>query len=208
MSSEHYNIPDWIYETAPYGYFIAGIWVLFGIDGHWAIFSGLTLLSTGALILAMRRNHRKFNKEKDSKARTLDISTAENSPMQLVWEKKFESGNEMIDQQHKNLFESGNALLNAVYTNKSETDLAFEMNRLIENAEIHFTFEDSLLESWDYIETDKHKRIHQSLLNNAYSLRDEIEAGELTYGAALNFFLKDLVVNHILKEDKKYFFQL
>ena len=79
---------------------------------------------------------------------------------------------------------------------------------LIEDTKHHFSSEEALLESWDYLEIEKHKEIHHNLLDDAYALREEIEKGHLSYRDVMNFFLNDLVIHHIVEEDRKYFHQV
>lgn len=210
MFTKHYDIPDWLYEAFPYSYFVAGLVVLTQIDNRWALFSGVLLLLAGTMVLAMRYHFRRHAQQDDQGDlnKIVQINSKENGSLQLVWDQRFESGNHGIDSQHKRLFKIGNALIDSVYGRQTKEEVALILDQLIVDATTHFTSEEALLESWDYIHLERHKQIHQDLLNDAYSLREAVDSDQLRYKDVLNFFINDLVINHILKEDKKYFLEI
>ena len=206
MANEFHKVPNFLYEAFPYGYFVAGILVLINFSNPWGIASGLLLISAGALVLAMRVNYRKSKKNEGLDAASLQIGTADGGVLKLVWDRKYESGNQGIDEQHKKLFKLGNLLLHAILTGWPRANIIELMDKLISEVEHHFASEEALLESWDYLEIDKHKRIHQALLDDAKALRDEVDEGTMTYASVIHFFVNDLIVQHIIQEDKRYFF--
>lgn len=206
MTNEFYKVPNWLYEAFPYGYFIAGILVLINFTNLWGIVSGLLLISAGVLVVAMRLNYRKTKKAEGTNASAFQIGTDDGGVLKLVWEKKYESGNPGIDEQHQKLFKLGNLLLNAILSGWPRANIVELMDKLIHETEHHFRSEEKLLESWDYLEVDKHKQIHQALLDDARALRDEVEEGTMTYASVLHFFVNDLIIQHIIQEDKRYFF--
>lgn len=206
MTNEFYKVPNWLYEAFPYGYFVAGILVLINFNNAWGIVSGLMLISAGVLVVAMRINYRKVKKDDVKGSSSFQIGTEDGGVLKLVWDKKYESGNPGIDQQHQKLFKLGNLLLNAILSGWPRSNIVELMDKLIDETANHFKSEEMLLESWDYLELDKHKQIHQALLDDARSLRDEVEEGTMTYASVLHFFVNDLIIQHIIQEDKRYFF--
>ena len=157
---------------------------------------------TGVTLLAIHYFRNVISKESEH---NLDIVTDETGKMELVWESSYESGNRGIDAQHQKLFKDGNKLISAIYGNRNEHNIEALLGALIQDIETHFFAEEVLLKKWGYEDLDNHKNIHQELVDEAYTLRDEVKNGELDYVDVINFFIYDLILNHILDEDQKYF---
>lgn len=162
----------------------------------------LLLMLSGVALLGFRYFQQVIKREPEH---NLDIITDENGQMELVWESSYESGNKGIDSQHKKLFVDGNKLISAIYGNQSETDIEALLDSLIDDIETHFVSEEAVLKKRGFEDYDNHKNIHQELLDEAYTLRKEVKNGELDYVDVVNFFIYDLILNHILDEDQRYF---
>lgn len=210
-ATKSYRYPDWLYNAFPYLYIASGILVIFALGNIWGIFSGAVLLSAGASVFYMRITHRKDLDEKGINNwdnDILEIETLDSGAAQLIWSKQYESGNSSIDAQHRKLFELGNTLLGAIHREDQYSLLNVLVDRLLGEVETHFSSEEALLSAWGHPLTEEHKKAHQKLLKKAFVLRDNLEIGRLSYEEMFAFFVNDLVLQHIIQEDKKFFYQI
>ena len=206
-----YRLPGWLYEALPYVYLATGALVMFFLNNSWGIFSGAVLLSAGAAVSIMRIRYRKFHGNGGASSvdkKMLEIETLESGSVQLVWSKKYECGNSGIDAQHKGLFELANKLLDAIHDGKGKGVLMNLTDRLLDHVKSHFSSEEALMESWGHTLTEEHKVAHRYLLDKAMDLREKLDNGSLLYHDVFTFFINDLVLRHIVEEDRKFFFQL
>lgn len=168
----------------------------------WAVIAALIMMAIGITLLAIHYFHNVIVKETEH---NLDFTTDENGRMELVWESSYESGNHGIDTQHRKLFKDGNNLISAIYGNRDDHNIETLLDALIDDIETHFASEETVLERKEFEDLENHRNIHQELLQEAYTLRDEVNNGVLDYVDVVNFFIYDLILNHILDEDRKYF---
>ena len=205
------HLPDWLYESLPAAYFTIGLMVMLSLDNNWAVFSGVMLIFTSVFVVQVRRSYRKTPRESEVKdeddieAQSQMVGTM---PIQLVWNRSFESGNSGIDAQHKGLFEVGNLLINAIYDKKPHREVLSMVDFLLEEMKSHFESEDTLLVSWDHPLAEEHRLEHLRLLVKGVEIRDQLEERDISYRAAFNFFINELILQHIVKEDKKFFYQV
>ncbi len=141
----------------------------------------------------------------------VDLGSADNQDdkqdgfIKLVWLDSFACGNQTIDDQHQNLFEIANNLLadisNAKHANKQLPDI----QSLIAAIRIHFNDEEEILSTLGYPMLEKHKRRHTELLSKATELNSRCERGKLAPAELLGFLTFDVVSEHMLAEDQKFF---
>ncbi|WP_447824558.1 diguanylate cyclase domain-containing protein [Aeromonas salmonicida] len=126
--------------------------------------------------------------------------------MQLGWKQSHDCGHPQIDDDHRQLFALANQLLNGVLTMEEDTD-QFHQNfeALLALAASHFNNEEAILAKLEYAELDTHRQEHQKLLHRADSLYQAARTGELTSLTLLEFVLQDLVLGHMVKQDRRYF---
>jgi hemerythrin len=65
--------------------------------------------------------------------------------------------------------------------------------------------EEALLKLSGYADLAQHAAIHAELLDRARSLHEQVLAGRLDFGVLVGYLAKDLVMGHILTEDRDYF---
>lgn len=132
------------------------------------------------------------------------ITLIHESEEKLVkWEKNWETGIKLIDEQHKLLFDIINELNKALKFNRERE----VMERIIENLKIyvytHFAMEESLMLRYDYPDFENHKIQHKKFIDkmdNAalrYKNNSELPTYEILE------FLKDWLIAHIKKSDKE-----
>ena len=211
MYSPTFSLPNWLYQALPYIYLSIGVIVIFDLQNTWAIFSGAVWILTGALVFTMRRAPRRAVRDRkvgDDNIKTLKVVTGPSGSMQLMWSSAYESGNSVIDAQHRELFETGNALIEAMHSGRHEADVTALIDILLKRIKDHFATEEELLAGWDHPLTEEHKQIHQHLLERAVNLRESSIKGKLSFADVLSLFVNDFVLKHMLESDKKFFHQV
>jgi len=124
---------------------------------------------------------------------------------ELIWRKQYECGHQGVDDQHRQLFYSGNDLLNAVISGRPKAEITAMIETLLGDITEHFYFEEAVFRAIGFPDSDSHDAIHQHLLGQTAELKKSYEQGNLALGDLFNFLAYDVVVQHILIEDRKYF---
>jgi hemerythrin len=122
----------------------------------------------------------------------------------FTWKKEFRTGLADIDAQHKIFLSYLNQCYDAVTKNKLTGVPPDLIRKLKKYAEIHFSFEEEMMEFNGFPELAKHKELHQHFTNEILKLEKSRLSGEST--ATLKSVLammRDWFLNHIIVEDKK-----
>ncbi len=134
-----------------------------------------------------------------------ELPTELSNPVQLFWHGAYESGNTLIDNQHRALFEEANTLFQAILDNSPKAKITSLVASLILEIEQHFKDEESIFQCAEYSGWQYHQKIHSHLIKRATNLYRRYDAGEIKESELLHFFMYELVSQHILIEDTKYF---
>ena len=132
-------------------------------------------------------------------------SSARRSLLEIIWEDTYESGNALIDAQHKRLFHLASALMSTLTEDRPLAEVSLRLETLLAHTAQHFHDEEGLLRAARYPDLTDHANIHATLLNKARLLQAEVDAGQLNFGKLVTFLALDLVKGHILSEDQAYF---
>lgn len=125
--------------------------------------------------------------------------------VRLEWRSEWESGNPLIDEQHQELIALGNKIIYLVLEKARPEELLPQLELLIEHIRSHFTAEGKILVQAGYPEHLHHGEIHKGLLEKLLICKAEYLAGGLTPTAFFAFVVDEIVVGHMLKEDRKFF---
>lgn len=125
--------------------------------------------------------------------------------LKLVWKREYECGNTLIDYQHRLMVSDANHLLSAILDNKPKKQITPLINKLLAHIQQHFDEEEGILEKIRYRETEEHALIHRQLIQKAVRLSVRFEENKLDFGEIFSFLANDVVIEHIIKTDKKYF---
>ncbi|TAN42904.1 MAG: bacteriohemerythrin [Nitrospirae bacterium] len=137
---------------------------------------------------------------------TIDADQAGRTDKQafIQWNNNFSVNVGSIDDQHKQLVIMINEMHEALKTGKSRGILGDILNRLAGYATMHFKHEEDLFQKYDYPAKSAHKKIHDDLVSKVVALKQKFDTGEAAITTDVMSFLKDWLINHILREDKKY----
>lgn len=122
--------------------------------------------------------------------------------MKMVWGPEYNTGIEVIDDQHKRILD----FINEIDDNPNQTDRARIrqiLNNIIDYTQSHFTFEESLQEEAGYKYRVPHKRVHDLFIKRIEAYRDRFEAGH-SIENELQEVLSKWLINHIQHDDADY----
>jgi len=125
--------------------------------------------------------------------------------MAFVWSNSFEIGNQLIDNQHKELVKVTNELLDACGHGQGQAKLEKTVKFLAEYAVKHFNDEEKLQQSIKYPGYLQHKKLHDDFKNTVADAVKQLE----TQGASTILVTKiasvvgNWLISHIKNEDSK-----
>jgi hemerythrin len=125
--------------------------------------------------------------------------------MTLKWNSSLETGNERIDEQHKNLFKKFVEFEEAI--NKGPRVIAVvELFNFIDSyVQQHFVLEEAYMFGNKYPELEPHRKAHRELRVEYRRISEVLETSDIDAIMALkaNRFLGAWWMEHISKVDKK-----
>lgn len=122
----------------------------------------------------------------------------------IVWSLDLSVNVQEIDHQHQKLVQMLNELHDSMTKTSSKETLAPVLKGLVDYAVVHFGFEESYFDRFDYPDKEAHKREHRDFIKKVVDFRKEFDSGRLLISMELMDFLKNWLVNHIQGTDKKY----
>lgn len=123
---------------------------------------------------------------------------------QLRWSDEYASGQADIDEQHQALFARANEVLRTGTDGADKKHTAKVMRELITDVRNHFIFEEIVLDESAYVHLRDHAAIHRRLLDRANVVLEKFESHEVGVAEMFHFVIYELIVQHILIEDRKY----
>jgi diguanylate cyclase (GGDEF)-like protein/hemerythrin-like metal-binding protein/PAS domain S-box-containing protein len=124
--------------------------------------------------------------------------------LHLNWHESYQCGEPVIDSQHRKMFELANKLIESVFTrNEYPLEFSSALERLLLHIVQHFNDEEAILLKHHYIDYQAHANEHKALIERALELRDT--ADNISIGELMNFLANDVVAQHLLKTDLKFF---
>lgn len=121
----------------------------------------------------------------------------------MDWEKSFEIGCEKVDLQHKELVNLVSQFEESLKAKVSGKQLADILRFLVSYTKYHFFSEETFMEEIKFPDIDKHRKIHDDLIESITGILLSLKAGETLDPDKLYLFLVNWVKDHILEEDKK-----
>ncbi|MEF3255582.1 MAG: bacteriohemerythrin [Deferribacterales bacterium] len=122
----------------------------------------------------------------------------------LEWSSKIETGVKKFDEQHKELIRLLNKFYAAMQEGKSRSVMGEILKELANYTVYHFQSEEEAFKKFNYPQKTDHERSHKNLVEQVVKVINDFESGKEVVGINLLEFLKQWVVNHIMKEDKEY----
>jgi PAS domain S-box/diguanylate cyclase (GGDEF) domain/hemerythrin-like metal-binding domain len=123
----------------------------------------------------------------------------------LQWNNEWNSGNEEVDREHKELLTLLNDLINTAIMEMDFQKSLDKLEILIDKTIKHFDGEEEILKNIGYKDYDKHSKIHKNLIGKVFQLKQCYENRELNPSAFFSFLADDVVIGHLINEDIQFF---
>jgi len=121
----------------------------------------------------------------------------------MEWNDQLDIGLDESNRQHKILVHLVNELYHLLTHNYGLASIKRVVQGLIDYTANHFTYEEVLFEQIDYSHTKEHVAKHKQLVEQVLAFQSRVEKGE-DIGDELMEFLKNWLMQHIMREDKAY----
>lgn len=125
--------------------------------------------------------------------------------VKLSWQADYECGHPLIDGQHRALFRQANDVLTAILSGCPKDKITTHIEFLIQTTSQHFQDEEAVFVKIGFPSAQKHATIHRQLANSANRLVQRFREDNLAIGELFQFLVRELIAEHILKEDREFF---
>ncbi|MCL1931929.1 MAG: bacteriohemerythrin [Treponema sp.] len=123
----------------------------------------------------------------------------------VVWDNAYSVGFSPIDEQHKVLVKMTGDLFDACKQDVMAADVVFleTIKKALDYAETHFADEEERLREVNYPHLDEQQEQHEAFIAEVQKSIEEFEAGNIE-PVDMARYLKNWLLNHIAKCDKRY----
>ena len=122
----------------------------------------------------------------------------------LKWANEYSVKIQAIDNQHVKLVNLINQLHSAMKEAKGKEVVGKIIEELVAYTKFHFTAEEKIMQDNNYPGFPAHKKEHENLTKKVIEFQDNYNNGRAPLSMEIMQFLKDWLVNHIMKVDKEY----
>lgn len=125
--------------------------------------------------------------------------------MAYTFTKDLETGNQLIDSEHRQLIDAINHLLAACSTGKGRSELANTAKFLQDYTAKHFSDEEKLQIQTQYPDYQNHKRYHEEFKKVVAEICKKLDSqgATITLVGEVNSAIAGWLINHIKREDVK-----
>ena len=119
----------------------------------------------------------------------------------MNWTSQYSVGVPEMDKQHKQLIKLINKLYIAM---RDKKDVDTVMDGVVQYTVRHFKDEEALMQSINYPGLSQHLAMHKKVITQVGQFAKRVQAHEKGIEKKLLIFLKEWLLNHIVKQDKRY----
>lgn len=125
--------------------------------------------------------------------------------MAYNWDKSLETGNIIIDSQHKDIIEAINNLLDACSKGKGRSEVENTLKFLQDYVVKHFNDEEKLQIKSNYPDYKAHREKHEAFKKVVNDITDEYnkDGASIQLVAKVNYSVAGWLIAHIKSEDKR-----
>jgi methyl-accepting chemotaxis protein len=128
-------------------------------------------------------------------------SPASTRPL-IEWSTALQVGFGEIDRQHQTLIDIANRLNAAMQSGQGRSACGTLLNELVDYTVNHFAFEEGLMRQHGYPAQEHHLEQHRKLIADVSHFKQQFETGGASISIELMVFIRDWLMNHIMKVDK------
>lgn len=122
----------------------------------------------------------------------------------IEWKDEYSVGIKLIDDQHKKLISMINDLYTAMGEGQGNNVIGKIINEMTQYAAEHFATEERLFDRHKYPDAVAHRKEHADFVKEVLDFKGKFDKGAILLSMKILDFLKQWLMNHILKNDKKY----
>lgn len=120
----------------------------------------------------------------------------------MKWQAEYDTGIEVIDDQHKRILDYINEV-EGLHATHDRAKMKEVLDNIIDYTQSHFTFEESLQQEAQYKYAVPHKRVHDLFIKKIETYRDRFLMGQ-EIEDELHQVLTKWLINHIQHDDADY----
>ena len=129
----------------------------------------------------------------------------EKSEWEIAWSDYLSVGVPEMDEEHRQFISRVNDLNKAIIESEDKATVERMMDLMLMEAAHHFWHEQELLARWKYPETAAHIAKHAALTAQFERVMKDFAETDISFVWALKgLHVKQLLIEHLLKEDVKY----
>ena len=125
------------------------------------------------------------------------------SPHELEWTDAYSVGFDRMDVEHKEIMTLANRVIRAIDLKRSEQEIHDELDILLGRTCRHFFDEESTMAQTGFLGLSEHRTEHNHLARMLIRFSVDYRSGEVSAAQAADF-LKDWLVDHVIKADLDY----
>ena len=133
-----------------------------------------------------------------------EVHSQPNTEQIVSWDKKYATGIDLIDTQHRKLVSLTNELYRACLSGNDEAVFREAMKSMVSYVRFHFSAEQKLLERINFPGYLSHKKQHDTLVKNILDTVKDYREGKPFVPNNFVRTLKDWIFGHIAFNDKIY----
>ena len=122
----------------------------------------------------------------------------------LNWSELYSVHNEMLDSQNKILFELFRKLYDICMNNRDDVEYLPVVDELLKYTAEHFLTEEKYMQEMNYIDIEKHIKLHNEFTRNIVVLKYTYEAKNIELCLDLILLILNWIHDHVIGEDKKF----
>lgn len=124
--------------------------------------------------------------------------------MIIKWRESYETGVEVMDNEHRELIEIINLLYQMQRDKKSYDELQDIYQRLLDYTQNHFQHEEKLMAESEYSGLEKQRQDHEEFVAKLKDMKEDLLSAKETAAPVVYKFLREWWLEHIVGMDKEY----
>ncbi len=122
----------------------------------------------------------------------------------IKWDEKYSVGISIIDDEHKEFFAIINKAVAIKENNGSPEEVREILYEMIKYALKHFATEETYMKKFNFPEFQLHRNEHLDFTDKTFANLNKVIMGDYQIANEILEYLKQWLVNHIQKTDRKY----
>ena len=121
--------------------------------------------------------------------------------MDVVWNTRYNTGIQIIDEQHQELFATVDSLRNSIQSGAEQGEVERLLAALVSHSERHFATEESFMARYGYPDLTQHMSEHASMLTSLHELLDKFRESPHALALMVPTFMEGWLKHHISDGD-------